>query len=142
MVIVIVILVHWYIGPGPLMVIYSAFISTTTNSYFFWPYTVIGGIGSSDSEALLSGADAAWLRRLAYSEWKDLKLHFGEMETLRCRAEAAGLGSNAFPVFEKRLAILKTILQMQQLLGKGAEKQVRQGYNGCPLVQRMALVLG
>ena len=75
-----------------------------------------GSTAAADAE-MLSMQDSLWLRRIAYSGWKDLKLHFAELETLRCRGEAAGLGPNLFPVFEKRLAILKSIIQMQQLLG-------------------------
>ena len=75
----------------------------------------VGGAGTDTD--MLSTQDSCWLRKIAFSGWKDLKLHFAEMEALRCRAEAGGLGTSAFPLFEKRLAILKTILQMQQLLG-------------------------
>ena len=75
----------------------------------------VGGAGTDTD--MLSTQDSSWLRKIAFSGWKDLKLHFAEMEALRCRAEAGGLGTSAFPLFEKRLAILKTILQMQQLLG-------------------------
>ena len=72
---------------------------------------------SADGDALLSTNDETWLRRMAYSGWKDLKIHFAELEALRCRGDAAGLGPNLFPAYQRRLAILRTILQMQQLLG-------------------------
>ena len=92
-----------------------------------WDQLEAPGVDGVANAEMLSTKDAAWLRRISYSGWKDLKLHFSELEALRCRAEGAGMGANACPVLEKRLAILKTIVQMQHLLGK---KQIATESNG------------
>jgi hypothetical protein len=61
--------------------------------------------------------DIIWLNRIAYGGWKDLKFHVTELESLLGRSDDAGVGTSLGNLFDKRLAILQTIIQMQILLG-------------------------